>query len=231
MLEWLKDKTIGRIRRWFLRQYLRAIGEIHQERLRQIAKDIPEELRKYHKIETSMNNNATALHNLYKEAKDKNKFQEAFLYFFYEFEINLKHMIISEMMKINILNALEEKKGEFFSVYSHEKIDSIQKIGHISELITVFCSIYGKEIEADLKGINYERNFIIHNMFKKEMSEEQIKDSFGQFFVNAKSYIKNAYGFFIKTFDKRPKNFLDMIERFVEQQSQNEPDRDESLVP
>ena len=100
MLEWLKDKTIGRIKRWFLRQYLRAIGEMYQERLRQMAKDIPEELREYHKIETLMNNNVTILHNLYKEANDKNKVQEAFLYFFYEFEINLKHMIMSEMMKI-----------------------------------------------------------------------------------------------------------------------------------
>lgn len=114
MLEWLNNKTFGRIKRWFLRQHLRAIGEIYQDRLRHITKDIPEELREYHKIEILMNNNVTALHNLYKEANDKNKFQEAFLYFFYEFEINLKHMIMSEMMKANIFKAIKEKKGDFF---------------------------------------------------------------------------------------------------------------------
>ncbi len=224
MLEWLKDKTIGRIKRWFLRQYLRAIGEMYQERLRQMAKDIPEELREYHKIETLMNNNVTILHNLYKEANDKNKVQEAFLYFFYEFEINLKHMIMSEMMKINIFKALEEKKDNFFSVYSREKINSIQKIGHISELITTFCSIYGDKIKADLEGINRKRNFIIHNMLKEKMSEEQIKDSFRRFFVDARPHIKNTYGFFIKTFDERPKNFLNMFRAFTEQQAKNKPD-------
>jgi len=226
MLEWLKDKTIGRIRRWFLRQYLRVVGEMHQERLRQTAKYIPKELREYHEIETLMNNNVTALHNLYKEAIDKKKFPEAFLYFFYEFEINLKHMIISEMMMINISKTLKEKNSEFFSIYSREKIYSIQKIGHISELIKIFCSIYREKIKDDLEGINRERNFIIHNMLKKEMTEEQIKISFEQFFVNAKSYIKNAYSFFISTINERPKNFLGILRKLVEQQAQNNPDRD-----
>lgn len=228
MFEWLKDKTVGRAKRWFLRQYLRAIGEMYQEQLSWMAKDIPEELKEYHEIETLMSNNATALHNLYKEANDKNKFQEAFLYFFYEFEINLKHMIMSEMMKINISKALEEKKDNFFFAYSREKINSIQKIGYISELITTFCSIYGNGIKTDLETINRKRNFIIHNMLKEKMNEEQIKDSFRKFFVDVRPYIKNTYGFFIKTFDERPKNFLGILQKIAEQQTQKSSDRDKS---
>lgn len=80
MLAWLKDRTIGRIERWLSRQFLRAVGEVYEERLRDITNDVPEELREYCEIEALMNGNVTALHNLYKEAKDKNRFREAFLY-------------------------------------------------------------------------------------------------------------------------------------------------------
>jgi len=229
MFEWLKNNTIGKIRRWASRQFLRTIGEAYNERFRERAKDVPEELREYFNVERLMYNNTTALHNLYKEAKDRNKFQEAFLYFFYEFEINIKHMITSEMMKTNIFKALKERKNEFFLVYPQKKINSIQKIGHISELIKIFCSIYGKKIKSDLEDINYERNLIIHNMLKEEMSEEQIKKSFEQFFVATNSYIKNTYSFFINVFNKRPKNFLTLLEEVVIQKNENASDRDGSV--
>lgn len=61
------------------------------------------------------------------------------------------------------------------------------------------------------------------------MNEQQIKDSFKQFFLNAKPHIKNTYGLFIKIFDERPKNFLDMSREFIEQQAQNNPDQDGSI--
>lgn len=228
MLQWLKNNTIGKIERWVSRQYIRTIGEAYKERFRERVKYVPEELKKYYTVEMLMNNNATALHNLYKEAKDRNKFQEAFLYFFYEFEISLKHLIMSEMMKTNILKALEEKTNKFFLVYSQEEINSIQKIGWLSKLIKTFCLIYGEKIKIDLEGINRERNFIIHNMLKEEMSEEQIKKSFEQFFVATKSYVKNSYGFFINIFDERPKNFLTLLEGIVIQKNQNISDQDVS---
>ena len=224
MLEWLKDNTIGKIKRWFSRQFIRAVGEIYKERFHERAKNVPEELKAYYNVEMLMNNNATALHNLYKEAKDRNKFQEAFLYFFYEFEINLKHLIMSEMMKDNILEALKNRKREFFLVHSQEEINKIQKIGYISQLIKTFCLIHGEEIKADLEGINRERNFIIHEMLKKEMNEDQIKESFEQFFVATKSYIKNMYSFFINIFDERPKDFLTLLEEVVMQENKKTPD-------
>ncbi len=232
MLEWFKDKTIGRIRRWTSRQFIRMIGELNKERLREMANDSPKELKEYNDTATLMNNNSTALHNLYKGAKDRRRFQEAFLYFFYEFEIVLKHMIMSEMMKANGLKALEEKKGEFFLVYPLKEINKIQKIGQISELIKIFCSTYGEEgekIRPDLEGINRERNFIIHNMLKKEMNEEKIKKSFEQFFARTNHYIKNSYSFFINTFDERPKTFLTALERLATRETQNFSDRDGSI--
>lgn len=225
MFEWLKDKTIGRIERWVARQFMRAIGEVYQKRLRERVKDIPKELKAYHSTEMLMNNNVTALHNLYKDSRDKNRFQEAFLYFFYEFEINLKHIIMSEMMIININKVIEEKRDDFFPVYSRDEINKIQKIGHIFELINKFCSIYGaegKKIESALRDINKERNFIIHNMLKEEMNEKQIKKSFEQFFVKAKPHIKNSYGFFIKTFDNRPQNFLVLLDKLSAQKPKTE---------
>lgn len=218
MFNWLIDKTIRRIKRWFLRQYVRAVGEMYQEHLRKRSKNIPKELESYYRIEMLMNNNVTALHNLYKEAKDKNRFQEAFLYFFYEFEINLKHMIISEMMLTNLKEVLAKKLDNLFPIYSQEEIIKVQAIGFISELIDKFCLVYGKNgetIKIDLIGINRERNFIIHNMLKNEMSEGQIKESFEQFFEKSKIYIKNSYEFFIKNFDDRPKNVLTLLDKLT----------------
>ncbi len=200
---------------------MRVIGEMHKERFRERVKDVPEELREYHDTEMLMNSNSTALHNLYKEAKDHKKYQEAFLYFFYEFEIVLKHMIMSEMMIVNNLAPLESREENFFSVYPREKVNRIQKIGHISELIETFCLMHGNEIKDDLKGINDARNFIIHNMLKEEMSEEQIKKAFEHFFTAAGPYIKNSYKFFDKTLEERPKKLLFALEKLAREKGIN----------
>jgi len=190
--------------------------------MRERAKDIPEELKEYHNLEMIMNSNSTALHNLYRKAKDSKKFQEAFLYFFYEFEINLKHMIRSEMMILNNLKVLEEQSSELFLVYSRAEISEIQKIGKISRLIEIFCSIHGDEIKEDLIGINRNRNFIIHNMLKEEMNERQIEKSFEAFFIASNSAISNAYHFFDKTMEERPKKFLTAVERMAQQRAQSD---------
>lgn len=221
MLKFLKDNTIGRIKRWYTRQIMRVMGDLHMERLRERAKDVPEELKEYHSREMIMTNNATALHNLYKKAKDGKRFQEAFLYFFYEFEINLKHMIMSEMLFRNHLRMLEDvealKKNTInhFLVYPKEEINRIQKIGKIATLIELFCSVHGDEIKDTLTGINQARNYIIHNMLKEEMSEGAIEKSFEFFFTASSSSINKAYGFFNKIIEDRPKKMVSTMERLA----------------
>jgi hypothetical protein len=203
MLNWLKDKTIVRIQKWLSRLYVRAVGELTRENLQKRADDAPIELKPYFEVAALMNNNAIGLHNLYKKAKDKNKFQEAFLYFFYEFEINIKHLIMSQMVIINLFEATKKVSHDFFLIYSLESINAIQKIGQISELIKTFCLIHGEEIKTDLETINRERNFIIHNMLKNQMTEGQIRESFKHFFEKTNLSTKNTYSFFIKLFDER----------------------------
>jgi len=219
MLEWLRDKTIGKIKRWYSRQFIRVIGELTQERLQQRAKDIPKELKEYYSLEMLMNNNATGLHNLYKKAKDAKKFQEAFLYFFYEFEINLKHMIMSEMMMLNNMEMVKQCKESYFLIHSEEDVKKVQKIGHISDLIEKFVSVHGNEIEEDLKDINKARNFIIHNMLKEKMSEEQIEKSFEYFFTATNLQINKVYRFFDKTLEERPRKTLAAIEKMASQKT------------
>ncbi len=215
MFEWLKDKTIGKFRRWKSRLFLRIIGELHKERMRERLKDVPAELKEYHARETIMNGNSTALHNLYRKAKDSKKFQEAFLYFFYEFEINLKHMIMSEMMVANSMEALKRDENNHFPIYSEDEVLKIQKIGHISTLIEKFSSVHGDEIEDSLKAINDARNFIIHNMLKEEMNEGQIEKSFEYFFVATNGHINKAYRFFDKTLEERPEKILATVKKIA----------------
>jgi hypothetical protein len=217
MLEFLKDNTIGRIKLWYTRQMMRVMGDLHMERLRERAKDVPEELKEYHSREMIMTNNATALHNLYKKSKDGKKFQEAFLYFFYEFEINLKHMIMSEMLFRNHLRMLEDIEAlrkntvNHFLVYPKEEINKIQKIGKIATLIELFCFVHGDEIQDSLTGINQARNYIIHNMLKEEMSEGAIEKSFEFFFTASSSAINDAYRYFNKTMEERPERMVKLI--------------------
>jgi hypothetical protein len=213
MFEWLKDKTIMKFRRWKNRLFLRVIGELHKERMLDHSKEIPDELKDYNALAIIMNGNCTALHNLYRKARDGEKFQEAFLYFFYEFEINLKHMIMSEMMVVNNIEALKYATDNHFSIYSKDEVLKIQKIGHISVLIQKFLSIHGHEIKVNLEAINTARNFIIHNMLKEEMSEEQIEKSFENFFVKTNDHVNKAYGFFYKALNERPQKILAMIEK------------------
>lgn len=214
-MDWLEDKTIGKFRRWKSRLFLRIIGELNREHFREQAKDVPEELRAYHDSERIMNSNSTALHNLYRKAKDSKKFREAFLYFFYEFEINLKHMIMSEMMMINSMKAIELKSVNFFPVYAQDVVNGVQKIGKISKLIELFSEVHGKDIEKDLMDINQARNFIIHNMLKEEMDEEQIEKSFEYFFTATNGAISNVYGFFDKTLEERPNKTLEKIKKLA----------------
>lgn len=211
MFKWLNDNTIGRIKRWHSRQLMRMVGELRQKHFQESAKNVPEELKEYHSLEMLMNNNATALHNLYKKAKDTKRFQEAFLYFFYEFEINLKHMIMSEMMVKNSLEMLRQNKNDYFLAYSDNTVKNIQKIGYISELIEEFCKIYDNEIKDNLMEINRARNFIIHNMLKEKMNEEQIKKSFEYFFTVTNGQINKVSGFFLKIIKERPQKIFASI--------------------
>ena len=201
------------MKRWYSRQVMRLVGELFKEHFQERSKDVPEELKEYHSLEMLMNNNVTALHNLYKKAKDAKRFQEAFLYFFYEFEINLKHMIMSEMMLANSLEMVKQGKNDYFLVYLKNKVMGIQKNGDISYLIKKFSKIHGNEIGENLNKINEARNFMIHNMLKEKMSEEQIKKSFEYFFTATNGQINKVSGFFLKIIGERPKKLLASLEQ------------------
>lgn len=218
MLEWLKDKTIGRIKRWSSRQFLRAAEEVNKRRFSEISKDIPEELREFNGKLKILNDNSWATHHLYRAAKDAGKYPEAFLYFFYGFELNLKHIIMSEMLMVNNLKFVEEQKG-MFPTHSSTGINKIQKVGKISKLIELFCSLLGKDIEADLQLINRERNFIIHNMIKEVMSEEEIKQSFQNFFIKTNMAVSNSYRFFNRILEERPGRIISHLEKLASQKT------------
>ena len=62
-----------------------------------------------------------------------------------------------------------------------------------------------------MKQINDERNYIIHNMLKKEMREVDIEQSFENFFQKTEKAIKNTLEEFDSILAKRPQNFLEKL--------------------
>ena len=128
---------------------------------------------------------------------------------------------MSEMMLANAMETLKQNKlEEYFLIYSKETVKRIQKIGHIADLIEKFSSVHGSEIEENLKAINDERNFIIHNMLKEEMSERQIEKSFEAFLTATNGQINKVYQFFDKTLKERPRKTLATIEKTATQKTQ-----------
>jgi len=179
----------------------------------EMTKNLPQELVEINKVLTTLNNNSWAVHHLFKKARRKKQHANAFLYFFYSFELTLKHLIISEMNFRNIKVALENiKKGSsFFPIYNENELLKILDLGPVGKLIQKFLEIFGNNIKNDLWKINGERNDIIHNMLKREMSEVNIEQSFEKFFQKSDSAIKNAFKAFDSILAKRPENFLEKL--------------------
>jgi len=213
MLTWLKNKTFGRLRHWFSEQVARTYQELHTQRLQEMAKNLPRELVGINKVLTTLNNNSWAVHHLFKRARYKKRHADAFLYFFYSFELTLKHLIISEMHFRNMQKVLENLGGKlnFFPVYSENEMLKILDLGPAGKVIEKFLEIFGNSMKSDLWKINDERNEIIHNMLKKEMSEIEIEQSFEEFFQKSSPTINNAFTAFDDIMAKRPKDILEKI--------------------
>jgi len=90
-------------------------------------------------------------------------------------------------------------------------------ISPVGNVIKKFLIIFPKsKIRDDLWKVNQERNYIIHNMLKKEMSEADIEQSFERFFQNSEAAIKNILKNFDSTMAKRPHNFLNKLAEVLE---------------
>jgi len=211
MFSWLRDKTFGKLQRWLSEKVNREFQELHTQRLQEMAKRLPDELVEINQKLEILNNNSWSNHHLYKEAIGNKKYQEAFQYFFFGFELNLKHLIMSEMAMVNFLKTIEDKKFHIFSVYSQAQICQIQEMGDVSILIKKFCDLYGNQVSEKLWQINRERNFIIHNMMKKKLTEKEIKEAFESFFIKNRDAIAEVYSFFDAILAERPLKILNKL--------------------
>jgi len=140
--------------------------------------------------------------------------QMPFYIFFYFFELNLKHLIISEMniRNMNLILSNIESNLNFFSIYKKNELLAILDLGPAGKIIEKFLTIFPEsKIKEDLKQINDERNYIIHNMLKKEMREVDIEQSFENFFQKTEKAIKNTLEEFDSILAKRPQNFLEKL--------------------
>lgn len=172
------------------------------------ARQLEEIIREFKERLGMLNDNSWAVFYLYKKSRKKKKYPEAFLYFFYSFELALKHMIMTEMMVKNSMKFIEDKEG-LFSIYSPNEIKGILKIGKISKLIETFCLLFGDKIKDDLELINRERNFIIHNMMKEKLNEKRVEESFKYFFERSKYAIMRYCLFFDEALAGRPQKIID----------------------
>ena len=207
MLTWLKNKISEKIARTY--------QELHTQKLQNMSKNLPKELVRVNEVLATLNNNSWAVHHLFKKARHKKQYANAFLYFFYSFELTSKHLIISEMNLRNMEVALLNLKNgmDFFLIYKENQIlELLEDRNTAGSLITKFINIFPNyKYPADLCIINTERNNIIHNMLKKEMSEVSIERSFEEFFSKCDLAIRNMLVEFDSIFAKRPKNFLEKL--------------------
>jgi len=224
MLNWLKDTTFGELQRWLSEKITRTYQKLHTERLRERAKILPPELRGINQVLATLNNNSWAVHHLFKKARSKKQYANALLYYFYSFELTLKHLIISEMNLKNMEGTLTgTNRLNFFSTYSEKEMVEILDLGPMGKVIEKFLELFPKyNHRSDLWKINSERNDIVHNMLKKEMSEADIEQSFEEFFSKTATALKNTLQEFDAIFEKRPANFLNNLTQILESKTQTE---------
>lgn len=218
MFIWLKEKTFKRLQYWFSEQLARTYQKSHTQRLQEMAKNLPQEFLEINEVLTVLNNNSWAVYHLFKKAKNKSQYANAFLYFFYFFELNLKHLIISEMniRNMNLILSNIESNLNFFSIYKKNELLAILDLGPAGKIIEKFLTIFPEsKIKEDLWKINKERTYIIHNMLKKEMSEVNIEQSFENFFQKTEKAIKNTREEFDGILAKRPQNFLEKLTEII----------------
>ncbi len=216
ILSWLKNKTLGQLQYWFSDRIARTYRNLHKQKLREMAENLPREILGINTILSTLDDNHWATYHLFKKARKKSQHAKAFLYFFYFFEISLKHLIISEMNVKNISEALSNIKDglNFFSFYREEEISAVLDLGPTGEVIKKFLSIFpSSKIADDLWKINNERNYIIHNMLKRKMSEDDIEKSFERFFQNSGIAIKNTLRELDGILAKRPNDFLKKLKK------------------
>ena len=215
ILSWFKNKTFGRLQHWLSEKVARAYQNLHTQRLHKMARNLPEEFVEINQKLEILNNNSWAVHHFYKKAMGNKKYPEAFLYFFYGFELNLKHLIMSEMVMKNFSKSIKDKEPDTFSVYPSAQIRDIQKEGHVAKLIEKFCDLHGSQILEELLQINSERNFIIHNMMKKKLTERDINESFENFFTGNRGAIVKVYKDFDAILAGRPSKMIKKMENAI----------------
>lgn len=210
MFTWFKNK----FNYWLSEKMSRTFQELHTERLKQATKKLPGELAEVNKVLSVLNNNNWAVYHLFKKARNSNQYANAFLYFFYFFELNLKHLIISEMHTRNVSVVLlsGENSSNFFQVYKKEELLEILDLGPTGKVIDKYLIIFPEtKIRKALRKINLERTYIIHNMLKKEMSESEVEQRFEGFFQKCRDEIKDTMKEFDDILAKRPQKILDNI--------------------
>lgn len=206
--------VIKMIRSWLSERRARAYQKQHTKRMLERRKHLPKETLKIEDILTTLNNNSWGIHHLYKKAKNKKQFANAFLYFFYSLELNLKHLIISEMNLKNSMEMLKKRDMKnFFLIYSENEMIKILELNPTGEVIKKFLEIFPRFVaKKDLWEINKERNYIIHNMLKESMKEFEIEKSFENFFLKTSNEMKNILIEFDTIMVERPNTILRKIE-------------------
>ncbi len=210
MFAWLKNK----FNYWLSERLSRTFQGLHTQRLKEVTKNLPQELFEINNVLSVLNNNNWAVYHLFKKTRNSKQYANAFLYFFYFFELNLKHLIISEMHTRNVSAMLlsGENNSNFFQVYEKEKLLKILDLGPTGKVIDKYLVIFPQtNIKNDLRKINSERTYIIHNMLKKEMSEDDVKQCFEGFFQKCKVEIGNTMKELDDILAKRPQKILDNI--------------------
>lgn len=210
MFSWLKNK----FNYWLSERISRTFQKLHTQRLKAMTKKLPGELAEVNKVLSVLNNNNWAVYHLFKKARNSNRYANAFLYFFYFFELNLKHLIISEMHTKNVSAMIlsGDNNPNFFQVYKKEELLEILDLGTTGKVIDKYLVIFPEtNIKKDLRKINSERTYIIHNMLKKEMNEADVEQCFECFFHKCENEIANTMKEFDDILAKRPQKILDNI--------------------
>jgi len=210
MFSWLKNK----FNYWLSERMSRTFQELHTQRLKAVTKKLHGELAEVNEVLSVLNNNNWTVYHLFKRARNSNQYANAFLYFFYFFELNLKHLIISEMYTRNMSIMLLSggNNSNFFQVYKKAELLEILDLGPTGKVIDKYLVIFPEtKIKKDLRKINSERTYIIHNMLKREMSEADVEQCFEGFFQKCKNEIGNTMKEFDDILAKRPQKILDNI--------------------
>lgn len=171
-------------------------------------KDIQEFLEKA----KMLNDNSEAIHSFLMEAIKERDYTKAFLYFYFEFELFLKHLITSEMQLRNMFKYMKDKNDKNIP-YSNTRINKIIKEEGFTLHLNEFCNLFGEEIKKDLEHINRRRHFLIHKMLKEKITKKEIEQNFKDFFKKPENAtaMTRCYKFFLDIINSRPQKIIQKL--------------------